>query len=1134
MRALKQKGFTGDDQVPYVKDFPISHQNVDKVLNGLQQCNVVFPVFCDVVSNSTADQHATVKMLWLQDYKATSIPTFQQAFLDHEEWLANNLRVGDDLLRALSDIQVINECDVETIQNAPNDAGKVRKLLDFLTRNNSGLFSHFCEILKAVGQERIVQKLWRGTYEDRTVYTTDDLILRTFEEAFRTTQYRLSTHFEVSFKFLRSLENRGIISERHVRTVMKADQDAKKVKLLLEILQHRDDALFPAFCEVLNDFGQQYVVKLLWSEADNQLYNVTRLQARGLRTVTMPQTFEEAFKGKRYWLAKKLEVSDSLLHELVKRSILNEEQVSLVNLTPCKSRRVDNLLDSLTFVDDKLLTQFIDSLVVDDQIHVAKMIIRQETAPKTKHIVNTSTRRTFKDAFTGKKLWLAVNWNIDHELLRVLCDEGIIKSYQAKYVRDATTPDSKVGRLIPILVKCDDELFPDFCDVLNSFSAGHIVERLQTNNSRGENLPKMQTAKSLKYVFQSNKEWLMDKLEVSFRFLLALSDWEIITDEDIELIQAAGNDRDKVSRLLGKLECGEDAQFMNFCEVLDVNEIGQHHIVERLRGFESKQWTPAWDCVTFKKVFGDTRDWLANKLEVSEILVNHLLERSIILPHHFENIQNAGSDRDKVDCLLNILERRDDALFSQFCEVLEKEEIGQRHVAERLRSGSAQSSAVNCQETFEYKFSRQEDWLANKLEVSNILINHLLGKRIIFLHHYEDIQNASSDRDKAVCLLDILKRRDDALLPEFCAILVDIGQGHVKAVITERSTDAEVGRTFKETFRGIEDWLVNNLEVTDNLLTRLLQKKTIMAHHVEYIQAAGSDGDKVIRLLRVLERRDDASFYDFCLCVNDDNQQHVAEKLCPERFERPNTRKRRVRSRTPSGTSISMLSELEEILEPDYGLCCKMRQAGVITPEHLTTFWEGRTVKQRVFNLLQAVVENEKALYDERFLKVLREDFQGHVANFVVVKGEVNKKVAYELPLGEQERQIMLKTINLLKVADERPLSEHERKRLLHNINLVKDLDLMDPDLQRLLLEKHVLNKKQMDDVTSAKTRVLSNSRLLRILTRRSVADVKQFFDILFETGQLGVLQLTSVGAVALISHLGGRSVDHSINAMDI
>lgn len=87
---------------------------------------------------------------------------------------------------------------------------------------------------------------------------------------------------------------------------------------------------------------------------------------------------------------------------------------------------------------------------------------------------------------------------------------------------------------------------------------------------------------------------------------------------------------------------------------------------------------------TFEEAFDGKVQWLAKKLDVTDKLLRALTDNRIITDDHVETIKSAVGDSKKVDHLLRILRRADDDFFPKFCEILQHEDQGQRHVAKKL------------------------------------------------------------------------------------------------------------------------------------------------------------------------------------------------------------------------------------------------------------------------------------------------------------------------------------------------------------------------------------------------------------------------------------------------------------------
>jgi uncharacterized protein YqgV (UPF0045/DUF77 family) len=231
-------------------------------------------------------------------------------------------------------------------------------------------------------------------------------------------------------------------------------------------------------------------------------------------------------------------------------------------------------------------------------------------------------------------------------------------------------------------------------------------------------------------------------------------------------------------------------------------------------------------------------------------------------------------------------------------------------------------------------------------------------------------------------------------------------------------------KTFESAFKGNEGWLAKKLSVTKELLRALKDKGIIKEESVTKIDKEVDEGDKVDTLIKILCRGNDAFLSTFCDILIEQNQKHVVERIWPEKY---------------SVSSSKLVSELKEVLEPDYGLPFKLRGANVITSEQYDVVREAVrkadvSVHHRVMCLLEALRENGKSLNDETFLKVLSEDDQTHVVNLIAVNGSIEE-------------------IN----GDDRPLNEQQRRRF-HDSRLYNDMDSKNEQLQKFLLSEKVIS----------------------------------------------------------------------------
>jgi hypothetical protein len=291
-------------------------------------------------------------------------------------------------------------------------------------------------------------------------------------------------------------------------------------------------------------------------------------------------------------------------------------------------------------------------------------------------------------------------------------------------------------------------------------------------------------------------------------------------------------------------------------------------------------------------------------------------------------------------------------------------------------------------------------------------------------------------------------------------------------------------KTFKSAFKGNEEWLAEKLSVTKELLRALKDKGIIKEASVSTIDKEVDESDKVDALIKILRRANDAFLSTFCDILIEQEQEHVVERIWPEKC---------------SASSSKLVSELKEVLEPDYGLPLKLRGASVITSEQYDLVREAVrkadvSVHHRVTCLLEALRENGKSLNDETFLKVLREDDQTHVVNLIAVNGSTEE-------------------IN----GDDRPLNEQQRLRF-HDSRLYDEMDSKNQQLQNFLFSEKVISRAQRSKVMSQGTPEEANELLIRILTRRSVANVKRFIVGLRIIGQASLVDsLVEAKVVVLV-----------------
>lgn len=78
--------------------------------------------------------------------------------------------------------------------------------------------------------------------------------------------------------------------------------------------------------------------------------------------------------------------------------------------------------------------------------------------------------------------------------------------------------------------------------------------------------------------------------------------------------------------------------------------------------------------MSFRQAFEGKAVYLAENLEVTLELLRRLKDKKIILQSHVNRINNIPDNGAKVDVLLEILQRRPDSMFPEFCAALEAED----------------------------------------------------------------------------------------------------------------------------------------------------------------------------------------------------------------------------------------------------------------------------------------------------------------------------------------------------------------------------------------------------------------------------------------------------------------------------
>lgn len=280
--------------------------------------------------------------------------------------------------------------------------------------------------------------------------------------------------------------------------------------------------------------------------------------------------------------------------------------------------------------------------------------------------------------------------------------------------------------------------------------------------------------------------------------------------------------------------------------------------------------------------------------------------------------------------------------------------------------------------------------------------------------------------------------------------------------------------TFKEVFRDKKDQLETGLSVSSNFLRKFMDAALIPKRDIEsggYFSAQ--------EFLDLLESCDSTRLIEVCKILRENHNLRIVMMILPARH--------RVRYEV---IPEELEAELENILEPDYGLPDKLYSNEVINDEQRAGALSEKPVQRRVHCLLQAVKEKWGSVKADCFLKSLEEDGQLHIVNFITGKDH----------------------------GDVVPLNEQQRRRLLCLERALETLDTRGSGLIELLQKTNVLSALQVDDIFSRKSRETIVRRLIRILERKSVADVQLFIVCLDEAAQINVSdRFNEVGVVARV-----------------
>jgi hypothetical protein len=300
----------------------------------------------------------------------------------------------------------------------------------------------------------------------------------------------------------------------------------------------------------------------------------------------------------------------------------------------------------------------------------------------------------------------------------------------------------------------------------------------------------------------------------------------------------------------------------------------------------------------------------------------------------------------------------------------------------------------------------------------------------------------------------------------------------------ERQTSPRIQLTFSEAFKDKKQVLAEMLQVSDDLLHKLREVNLINASELAEMDIIYNENQKSWELLGALERRSSSLFIDFCEILK------TCGHLCA------------LKTMLPKGHVVrlevlpdELEAELEELIEPNYGLLEKLHVAGVIDRDQLAVIYQQKSVHRRVSCLLQAVKRNWGSLKAELFLQTLSETGHRHIVNFIAANGG-----------------------NASDFGDIWPLNEQQRRRLSYKLYVLEAMNLCGDRMLQILRERNVLSASHVNGVLFKKSREKKFKRLTRILERRSVADLKTFITCLNETRQENVVRgLTEFGAVGRI-----------------
>jgi hypothetical protein len=82
--------------------------------------------------------------------------------------------------------------------------------------------------------------------------------------------------------------DKGVLQQAHIKDYESLPTEFERVGRMLELLQRRNDALFPAFCEALVETDQQYIVDLMTENSSSKLQHQQHCGADVISSAPLP------------------------------------------------------------------------------------------------------------------------------------------------------------------------------------------------------------------------------------------------------------------------------------------------------------------------------------------------------------------------------------------------------------------------------------------------------------------------------------------------------------------------------------------------------------------------------------------------------------------------------------------------------------------------------------------------------------------------------------------------------------------------------------------------------------------------------------------------------------------------------